>query len=634
MRRLKEDAVKRTLTMGILLLLCLAALFPAQAEELRGFEKSRGYEYAQLGCYPYEEDGAQKPVLWRVLTADEGSALLLTEYIIDTKQIIFETDQKVIEKHSFRRINSYEKSDLYAWLNADGLDTLLGDDPIRDALMQEPGLGLLFPLTQEQYLDEDTYGFSKGQWGEALNAYPRRQAVSTPYARKNGLYVERANGKSPYWCVAIKDATGYKFGLVGYNGHISWGAYTNIKVGGLRLAVRLDLSRIEITGGLGTVDSPYTLAYAGQEKAARPAETEATPETEETALPEEEIPAPEAEENRPAEEKTGVTLSFIGDCSIGDSIQYKGSENSYHKTIDSNGYAWPFSLVKEYLEQDDLTVANLEVVLTARTKPRYPENKYNLAADPDHVQVLIEGSVEMVNTVNNHCMDFQDAGYRDTLKTLDGAGILHFGSVYPNNPDGHDDLGVAQVGDIRFGFVGFTYPQDSDLKRIANRVKKLKEEQGCDVVIVSLHWGRETYMTPETSQLSYAKQIIASGADMIWGHHPHVLQPIQFYQGKPILFSTGNFTFGTMSQVDPSTGIFQATYEKVDGKAELKELRVIPCQTQTGPDFRPFPLTETADQQAVFKKLVMKKESGGLVNPPASFLESGIVRFENGQMLP
>ena len=255
--------MKRKLIVGIVFLLCLTAFFSARAE-LRGYAKGSGYEYVLLGSYPYEQDGTEKPVLWRVLTVENDQALLLTEYILDTKQIIFESDPKVIENHSFRRISEYAESDLYQWLNAEGIDRLLGREDIRAALIEEPGLGFLFPLPQALYMDENTYGFSKGQWGEELNAYPRRQAVSTPYAQANGLYVEKGNGKSPYWCVSIKGAKDYKFGLVGYNGHISWGAYTNIKVGGLRLAVRLDLNKIAVSGGLGTMENPYTLSFAGE----------------------------------------------------------------------------------------------------------------------------------------------------------------------------------------------------------------------------------------------------------------------------------------------------------------------------------------------------------------------------------
>jgi poly-gamma-glutamate synthesis protein (capsule biosynthesis protein) len=231
-------------------------------------------------------------------------------------------------------------------------------------------------------------------------------------------------------------------------------------------------------------------------------------------------------------------------------------------------------------------------------------------------------------------MDFHRDGYLDTLDILDAAGIDRFGTVYPHQANGFDDLGVKDVNGIRFGFVGFTYPQSADKKRIANRIKELKEEEGCDIVVVSLHWGRETHATPESGQVAMAKEMIDAGADVIWGHHPHVLQSMTFYMGKPIMFSTGNFTFGTMSQVDPATGIFQLKYERVGDAVQLKQLQVIPCQTQPSPDFRPYVLTDEEDRKAVFKKLVYKKGWAKCENPPESFLETGIVNFVDGVMQP
>lgn len=621
--------MKKTLMIWALIL-CLAPLAAHGETSLRGYQKGQGYQYVTLGEYPYEKDGTVRPVLWRVLEAQNGQALLLTEYIIDTSQVIFETDEKVIEKRTYRRISRYDESDLYTYLNSTGLDTLLGDAPIRNALVEEPGGGKLFVLTSEQFLTTD-YGFSANMWNEQKS----RQAEGTPYAiKQRNLYVDRSINKSPYWAATVKDPADYKLQLVGYNGHLSWGAYTRVNVG-LRLSVRLDLSQLSISGGQGTKDAPYTLSYTGslvQPEAtlssnvvasAPPAAVTPAPSPDPTAQPD------EAPEKKAAGE---IILSFLGDCSIGDSEQYKKTTSSYHRTIDENGYAWPFSLVKQYLEADDLTIANLEVVLTTRTK--HTEKMYNLVADPDHVQILLEGSVEMVNTVNNHCMDFLQTGYQDSIETLDAAGIGRFGSVYPGQQYGYDDLGVREVGELRVGFIGFSYPQDSDQKKIATRIKKLREEEGCDLVVVSLHWGRETHMTPESWQMTYARQVINAGADVIWGHHPHVIQPIQFYKGKPILYSTGNFTFGTMSQVDPSTGIFQLTYEKVEGTAVLKRLRVIPCQTQPSPDFRPYELTDPAQRREVFEKLTLNKEYNNCQNPPASFLETGVIEFENGQILP
>ncbi|MBQ4640067.1 MAG: CapA family protein [Clostridia bacterium] len=332
----------------------------------------------------------------------------------------------------------------------------------------------------------------------------------------------------------------------------------------------------------------------------------------------------------PALAEDSVTISFVGDCSIGDSAQYMDYESSYHTCLNKNGMEWPFSLVKHYLEADDLTVANLEVVFTNRRQ--HADKVYYLKGNPENVQCLTLGSIEMVNTINNHSFDFFEKGYDDTLQVLEDAGISHFGSYRPGKEGGYDNLATVEIKGIRFGFLGFSYPQDSDQKRIAQRIETLKNEQSCDVVVVSLHWGRETHMTPESWQYKYAKQVMDAGADMIWGHHPHVIQPIHFYNGKPILYSTGNFTFGTMSHVDPSTGIFQVTFQRDgEGNVDVTKLQVIPCETQRSPDYRPFELEDEAERKAVFKELRFKKDVYKFFdNVPESFLETGVVELKDG----
>ena len=329
-----------------------------------------------------------------------------------------------------------------------------------------------------------------------------------------------------------------------------------------------------------------------------------------------------------AETGDSITISLIGDCSIGDSGQYVTYQNSYHTAVREHGYDWPFSLVKDILETDDLTVANLEVCLTTRTV--HADKVYYLKADPAHVQILKEGSIEVVNTVNNHCEDYRGQGYQDTLDTLDAAGIMRFGCLRPNSENGHDDLLAVDVKGIRIGMLGFSYPQESDLKKIEKRINKLKNEEGCDLVFVSLHWGRETYAQPNSGQMIYAKKIIDMGADAIYGHHAHVTQPIQFYKGKPILYNTGNFTFGTMSQVDPSTGIFQLTYSRNDSGVQLDRLQVIPCRTQPSPDYRPYVCTDPEEILQCYKRLILSKEYKNCQNPPASFLETGIINLKDG----
>ncbi len=323
-----------------------------------------------------------------------------------------------------------------------------------------------------------------------------------------------------------------------------------------------------------------------------------------------------------------LTLSFVGDCSIGEAIQNKGDKNGYTWMLDQNGMDWPFSLVREYLDNDDFTFANLEVVFTERT--RHADKRYPLVAEPRYAQVLLHSGIDAVNTVNNHCFDFTVDGYRDTMDTLDALGVKHFGTTYVGMKNEQDVLLTAEVKGVKIGALGFTYPQDTDEKLIRERIEALRA-QGCQIVVVSLHWGDETKGVQNAWQMKFARKVIDAGADMIWGHHAHVLQPVQFYNGKPILFSTGNFTFGTMSSsVDRDTGIFQLTFEVDETGAQAVELTVIPCRTTGSGDYRPYELTEQAERERVFKKLIYTKSVSNMENLPASFAQTGTVRLENG----
>ena len=339
------------------------------------------------------------------------------------------------------------------------------------------------------------------------------------------------------------------------------------------------------------------------------------------------IPAVSAE-NAAEAETNSITLSFIGDCSIGDSIQYRDYDNSYHAVLREKGYAWPFSLVEEVLEADDLTIANLEVVLTTYKKTRQ-EKTYNLVGDPAFVQVLFEGGVDIVNTANNHAWDFNDVGYHEALSYLDAAGMPHFGSLYPNMDYGSDIYPIVEVKGIKIGFMGFSYPQEFDKSRITARVKKLREA-GAQIVVVSLHWGTEEQTQPNAGQPSYAQYCIDAGADVVYGHHAHVLQSVQFYKGKPIFYSTGNFTFGTMSSVDPDTGIFQLTYDIVEGEPVLRRFSVVACRTQGAGDYRPYILTDENEIIAMRKKLVHKATVKNMTTVTDFFIENGYMEFEDG----
>ncbi len=321
-----------------------------------------------------------------------------------------------------------------------------------------------------------------------------------------------------------------------------------------------------------------------------------------------------------------LTLSFVGDCSMGEMPAQRGKEGSYTNVLDTKGFDWPFSLVRDVLENDDFTFANNEVIYSTRTRHR--DKKTNLIAAPEYAQVYLHSGIDAVNTANNHALDFYMEGYDDTLAALDAFGIPHFGTLYPDTKRARDTLGIYEAKGVKMGIVGFSYPQDSDLNKIKARITKLREE-GCRLVIVSLHWGREVTFVPQSWQYSYAKKVMDMGADVIWGHHPHVLQIVQFYKGKPIFYSTGNFTFGSMSDVDKNTGIFQLTYTlDEENTPSLFSFSVVPCKTQGKGDFRPLPLTEEADKENMLEKLVYTKNKKDFVNLPAGFVHTGIVYLD------
>ncbi|MBR6809853.1 MAG: hypothetical protein IKM64_06175 [Clostridia bacterium] len=248
--------MKRTFVLFLIMMLLCTGIAAAEDTQLRGYIKGQGYKFVQFGTYPYDRKGNVEPVLWRVLELQDERMLLLSEYVIDMQQVIFESDKKIIEDHSYRRITDYVESDLYLWMNTVALDTLLGDSVMRNALIEEPGGGKFFIMTDEQFMNP-AYGFPPAKMGE----HPARTASPTPYAKSRGVY-EHSNGKSPYWVNFVKHETDYKLQIVGYDGHMSMGAYTRTNIG-LRPSVRLDMSMLEVVSGAGTRKDPFILEYTG-----------------------------------------------------------------------------------------------------------------------------------------------------------------------------------------------------------------------------------------------------------------------------------------------------------------------------------------------------------------------------------
>lgn len=245
-----------------------------------------------------------------------------------------------------------------------------------------------------------------------------------------------------------------------------------------------------------------------------------------------------------------LTVSVVGDCTLGtdENFDYDTSLNAYYENYGADYF---FSNVKSIFSADDLTIANFEGTLTDSEDRE--DKEYAFKAPAEYAGILTSGSVEAVNTANNHSHDYGNQGYEDTISALDSAGILNFG---------YDKTLVTEVKGIKVGLIGI-YELKDHLERkeqLKQNIAKVKAE-GAQITIVIFHWGNEKEEVPDSNQTTLAHLAIDEGADLVCGHHPHVLQGIEEYKGKNIVYSLGNFCFGgNQYPSDMDTMIFQQTF--------------------------------------------------------------------------
>lgn len=262
--------------------------------------------------------------------------------------------------------------------------------------------------------------------------------------------------------------------------------------------------------------------------------------------------------------------------------------------------------MKDIFSADDLTLVNLEGPLTNSEDFREGQT-YCISGDPEYVSILTAGSVEAVGMGNNHRLDYKEQGTADTVAALEGAGILYaYDGNYCMYETGGIRIGIVSVNEVGQGAGVETYLKEG--------IAKLRED-GADLVLACCHWGIEREYYPEDYQKSLGKKCIDWGYDLVIGHHPHVLQGIEEYQGKFILYSLGNFCFGAnRNPPDKDCMIFQQTFTFVDGvKQEDAQIRVIPCSVSSTPsrnDYRPTPAQGEEAQRILDKINECSREMG------------------------
>lgn len=263
-----------------------------------------------------------------------------------------------------------------------------------------------------------------------------------------------------------------------------------------------------------------------------------------------------------------LTLSVVGDCTLGtdETFDYDTSLNAYYENYGADYF---LQNVKDIFSADDLTIANFEGTLTDSDERE--DKTFAFKAPASYASILTGGSVEAVNTANNHSHDYGEQSFNDTLAALDDAGIVHFG---------YDETAVMNVKGIKVGLVGIyeLYDHLEREQQLKDNIAKVKAD-GAQLIVVIFHWGNETETVPDSNQTTLGRIAIDEGADLVCGHHPHVLQGIETYKGRNIVYSLGNFCFGgNSSPSDMDTMIYQQTFTiDADGVKKDNVTNIIPC---------------------------------------------------------
>ena len=301
-----------------------------------------------------------------------------------------------------------------------------------------------------------------------------------------------------------------------------------------------------------------------------------------TTVPETTVPAT----TLPPEPES-FTLTFTGDFTPGCMPGQFENPKAYVGTV-GDDYAYPFLYMRDYFENDDFTFLNLEVVLGVGVG-KQADKTFVFSAPEEYVQIMTSSSVEAVTLANNHTEDFGMGGYENTKRVLDENGIAYV-------EEDKTAIFRTQSGLTIGLYADSFYFKESDIEE---NIAALRQ-QGAEIVICAFHWGTEGAYRHNDTQERYAHAAIDAGADMVVGHHPHVLQDMEIYNGGLIFYSLGNFSFGGNDHPkDYDSAIVQVEILRHhDGTVRVGGLNTIPICISSVSDrnnYQPVPYEEGSD---------------------------------------
>lgn len=301
---------------------------------------------------------------------------------------------------------------------------------------------------------------------------------------------------------------------------------------------------------------------------------------------------------------TPLTVAFLGDTILGDQLQ---------DVVRRRGYDHALGGIAPLLARADFTVVNHEGVLAEEHggPPESPNrSQYWMRADRDSAAALAKYGVRVASLGNNHVLDHGLDGLASTIEALEAAGIQHCGAGL-TEAEARRPV-VVTAGGVRAGFVSCIQPYEmyaawlyaDALRGGCNLLREgaVREDLDslapqADVRIVLVHWGRNYRPLTQTQQ-RWAPKLVAAGADLVVGHHPHVAHPVDLLDGVPVLYSLGNGPFGMTGRFEsrgqPPYGLVALVEIEPPGRLSAVELHAIDV-ANTLTWLRPTPLpAETA----------------------------------------
>ncbi len=283
-----------------------------------------------------------------------------------------------------------------------------------------------------------------------------------------------------------------------------------------------------------------------------------------------------------------VILSFAGDCTFA---------NHFEDFVEDR-FGYPFERF-DLMSKSDISMVNLENSITHRTQK--VKKEFNFKMDPKYLGTLQSAGIDLVTVANNHIFDYGPQGLLDTIHFLDSVGIKHVGAGR-NLAEARRGV-LFDIKGFRIGFLGYfgsgTSAATSNQAAVAPRsapmlikdIQSLKQIDKADYVVVNIHWGTEKALYPQEWQIILAHTLVDSGADLVVGHHPHVLQGVEKYKNAVIAYSLGNFLFGGNSRSTYDTAVL-----KVELGHSVRRISVVPIHVK---DWQPSVLSGSEGERVV-----------------------------------